>query len=325
VAKINGGEFKPGKSIKLADRTSIWYCGSDECNRAFNKNPLTAEMRERNHERRKLDEKNKPEFEFRQRVVVRSLKDRVSNYCAPRYVLPEIRPFLAAKVFGVADDQPLIITDKMMDALIRIYARLVIGTMILGSIITMLGNEDCPENLKTCIMPFSHEEQIRIKLPHVKNLDPNSTNVESACELSYGFNAAVVHCMKRINRRDIIGFEPLIIDLLKYWFDNGFFPRGRKSHLDISPYGLRILAKYLSRDPNTIKVAAENIADTQEVSAEDAECCICYDNVTSMIRYLPCNHMITCDICSRKVIMCPICRQVIRERLKVTLIIMDEK
>jgi hypothetical protein len=48
----------------------------------------------------------------------------------------------------------------------------------------------------------------------------------------------------------------------------------------------------------------------------ERSCKICFENFTNRV-FLPCGHLVCCDICSGKVEYCPVCRKVIIARVTI--------
>ncbi|XP_062567965.1 uncharacterized protein LOC134230207 isoform X1 [Saccostrea cucullata] len=60
-----------------------------------------------------------------------------------------------------------------------------------------------------------------------------------------------------------------------------------------------------------------NVSNNRPESDDENTCCICYDRQPEML-FLPCRHQRCCEICARSddLSLCPICRQVIIEKIK---------
>lgn len=54
---------------------------------------------------------------------------------------------------------------------------------------------------------------------------------------------------------------------------------------------------------------------TEEQTDEERACVVCTENLAN-IAFSPCGHAVTCDVCSRKVQKCPMCRSDIKTRLQ---------
>ena len=65
-------------------------------------------------------------------------------------------------------------------------------------------------------------------------------------------------------------------------------------------------------NPEEIKVDLTNIKIHTDEETQD--CIICMDNIKQIV-FDPCGHFYTCDRCSNKVTICPICRTNITNRI----------
>ena len=67
-----------------------------------------------------------------------------------------------------------------------------------------------------------------------------------------------------------------------------------------------------------IKSLQENLDHEKKHLQEELqqkECKICFNAEISML-FQPCHHVSTCDRCSMTITQCPICRQIITEKIK---------
>jgi hypothetical protein len=79
---------------------------------------------------------------------------------------------------------------------------------------------------------------------------------------------------------------------------------------------LRRKAKNLHKKKNKKSNEDLKFEDEEEDHEEAEECCICLDNAVSS-KFLPCNHVITCNACSSQLKKCPICRSDIIDTLSI--------
>ena len=88
---------------------------------------------------------------------------------------------------------------------------------------------------------------------------------------------------------------------------------------DLNYFELKELDSKLEKILNKIKAEKINkLKDSNFPSINKKICIACMTNEISII-FRPCNHLCTCENCSEKINICPMCRQLITSKIKVKL------
>ena len=88
---------------------------------------------------------------------------------------------------------------------------------------------------------------------------------------------------------------------------------------DLNYFELKELDSRLEKILKKIKIEKLNkLKDSSFPSLNKKTCIACMFNEISII-FRPCNHLCTCESCSEKINICPMCRQLITSRMKIKL------
>ena len=137
-------------------------------------------------------------------------------------------------------------------------------------------------------------------------------------------NYVYLQCIKELGKLRIKVISPGYLQSANTQFPKDIRIEGRKYKVLTSDINLiQTRGKYfysvkkkdkiiIIENPEEIKVDLTNIKIHTDDDSQ--ECIICMDNLKQIV-FGPCGHFYTCDRCSNKVSMCPICRSSITNRI----------
>lgn len=131
----------------------------------------------------------------------------------------------------------------------------------------------------------------------------------------------VVHCIPFLSRLWKTNFQDI-----STLTDNDLFEAGIRNAIDRQNIILSIkqFVAHGSNDekpssPNEVEEAMESIpseSPKHQTTEMATECVICMEFECKII-FLPCGHLCCCDQCEKSIQMCPMCRALIEQRIKV--------
>lgn len=119
-----------------------------------------------------------------------------------------------------------------------------------------------------------------------------------------------------INGTSLDGMQPILIEMLKIWWNLGYYPSTSLDYVDVPNKKIKeIIKQYLS--PILIRSELDSSADSdKEYNQDVTECVVCYNDFDTLIRFQPCGHRLVCENCCTKFSKCVVCFAPIKQKIR---------
>jgi hypothetical protein len=130
-------------------------------------------------------------------------------------------------------------------------------------------------------------------------------------------------CRAVLDNSSLDGMQPILIEMLKQWWNLGYYPAICTDYTDVPNTRIReivrgYLALVLEKEDTRIGSKSEEEAIGEEGYNQDVtECIVCFESPGSLVRFLPCGHKLVCTSCSPRFTKCVVCMYPISRRVTV--------
>lgn len=119
-----------------------------------------------------------------------------------------------------------------------------------------------------------------------------------------------------INGTSLDGMQPILVEMLKIWWNLGYYPSTCLDYTDIPNIKIKeIIKQYLS--PILAKSEPDSSVNSdKEYNQDVTECVVCYNDFDILIRFQPCGHRLVCENCCTKFSKCVVCFAPIKQKIR---------
>jgi hypothetical protein len=115
-------------------------------------------------------------------------------------------------------------------------------------------------------------------------------------------------CTSIVDRESLDGLQPMLIEMLKLWWDIGYYPASAKDYTDIPNVRIRnVILDYLKPVLAAKPIAVNVVSQLQGFNNHATKCVICFNKYDKLVRFHPCGHRLFCMTCAPLLSKCPIC------------------
>lgn len=127
-------------------------------------------------------------------------------------------------------------------------------------------------------------------------------------------------CRAVLDNTSLDGMQPILVTMLKLWWDLGYYPAVCTDYTDIPNLRIKDIIKQFLVPvlEEEVQIRAEGEKGEEDNYNQDiTECVVCFESPGFLVRFLPCGHKLVCQSCSPRFTKCVVCMYPISKRILV--------